>query len=267
MPRFKITVILLALLLSACTEGSRHAMELSKTQAESAIVGGTEVLESDLTSNAVVMIYGEKEDLGAYICSGTFIAPQVVLTAAHCVVDNVQAMSLFFGVQPFAKSPTTLKITGIKRHEDFQGGVIEERNDLALIFFEGALPAGATLAPINQNPDFLPTRLQALGYGRTEGLENSENASEQLGILRSVTIDGSGLSFYGVEILEIDQTNGRGVCFGDSGGPLFSATGELMGVAAGVVGDLESEDSCRYRSYFTNVGAYRDWIIKNTTRL
>jgi hypothetical protein len=45
----------------------------------------------------VVMLYGVKGDSSTIICSGSYYAPRVVVTAAHCIPSNLYQMFIYYG--------------------------------------------------------------------------------------------------------------------------------------------------------------------------
>lgn len=53
------------------------------------IQNGTQVIDPTL-NKMVPLIYGTSEGNGGYICTGTFISSNTILTAAHCVLDMSQ---------------------------------------------------------------------------------------------------------------------------------------------------------------------------------
>lgn len=69
--------------------------------------------------------------------------------------------------------------------------------------------------------------------------------------------------------IEFDQTNGSGICSGDSGGPnVIYKNGEwyVIGVHSLAIGNVvngRAESSCHYLSQSTSVYAYLDWIKRN----
>ena len=67
----------------------------------------------------------------AWFCSGTLIAPNVVVTAAHCIR---YAQFVYFGgdvqdVRPNTSHPSVVAVKSIVRHEDYEGGT----NDLMVL--------------------------------------------------------------------------------------------------------------------------------------
>ena len=45
----------------------------------------------------VVMVYAVRGDGGRTLCSGSYYAPRVVVTAAHCIPANIYQMFVYYG--------------------------------------------------------------------------------------------------------------------------------------------------------------------------
>lgn len=257
------SLILGSLLLSACS-GQQRLPAPANLQPENSIMGGQKVLESFLMAPYVAMIYGEKASGESYICTGTFISESTILTAKHCISQDVTKMSVIFGVTPLqdfqsVAIPVTSSVVflGINKSDI-------KRNDIALIFFSGGLPREARIAKIytNKNEDLKFRSFWALGYGRTEGLEDSKDSSENLGILREVRLHPS----WQKDVFEVNQAQGKGVCFGDSGGPALvrNAMGVVfvIGVVSAVITNPSGKavDSCGFKSLYMRADRYTEWI-------
>ena len=155
---------------------------------------------------------------GQTVCTGTLIASNVVLTAAHCLNGSFcQSLSVrdSTGQTSFASS--------CKLHPQYSSSDdITERNDIALIFLESA--PFARIAPIHIDEDFIVGESLVLaGYGRNES-GNFKDLRAASNALQSVT------SFGLVSRYDVGDSSGT-TCNGDSGGPLFIRRGDAWYVA------------------------------------
>jgi hypothetical protein len=240
------TSLLAALTLGSLTGCTDAGPDESKGIERHAIVGG---VLSSLEDNAVVAIRG-----GDSGCTGTLIAPTVVLTALHCVTDfNPQSLfscredgtltpgstsgqlgapldparvSVHWGLNP---SPTG----GVRAKAIYSTGSTEVcHDDLAVLVLESAPPIGdVPLVALRFGPTQKGELTRIVGYGDVEQTQTERGRQER-----------PGLVIKGVGGPDAETPGDRGVyprtvqveegpCHGDSGGPLFSEeTGAEIGV-------------------------------------
>lgn len=158
-------------------------------------------------------------------CSGAMIAPQIVLTAAHCVA----------GAPAGTRFLVTARAAPPYADEDFveadewaaleYGGFVD---DLALLRLAAPPPGGGRLARVARTPlstDDLGAMVHAVGYGKL----SPEDAT--LAQRRATDVP---LVAYDAEAIYTDEQD-SGTCYGDSGGPRFLDRGrglELVGVTS-----------------------------------
>ncbi len=151
-------------------------------------------------------------------CTGTLVAPRVVITAAHCVGDApVNAIDVFFGSDidgPGMRIP----VSGGRAHPDWDPET--HANDVAALI----LATDAPVAPIALSaalPDLTAMDVRLVGYGVAAG------ASTDVGEQREGTARVTEMS-----AAEIRMVPGPSMsCRGDSGGPVLSG-GQLVGVTS-----------------------------------
>ncbi|GAC1519574.1 MAG: hypothetical protein NVS3B10_21270 [Polyangiales bacterium] len=236
-----LTVALPLAALLACS-GDPGIAEPTR-QAEAPIIHG---VDSDDSQNAVVLI-GLGAGGGWYnSCSGTLIAPNLVVTARHCVSESgPSGCALISKDNP----PDSLRIyTGKSRTTDWinhdpdavgkalfvgkAGNLCS--NDIALIVLDHPLISGDVgLAPIRIDaPPNAGDTFTAVGWGVTELTGDPGIRGQRPGVVID-TVGPNVDTKSGERVLDKEFYVGESICHGDSGGPALSTTtGAVLGVVS-----------------------------------
>jgi Trypsin len=208
-----------------------------------AVIGGTSDLDNDFENVAVLQLKVGTQWFE--LCSGTLVASDAVLTAAHCTDFLVEEGPDGFGPDDLRisfdptpdDSSTYYTVDHIVVHPDWftagpcfgnsKGACLSPgHEDIALIFLNDDV-AGVTPAPI-AGPGYLDTldlkseTFTVVGYGTDAYITGSAAAPKPIVVFdgirsyREVTAIPAKDAFPD-RFLKITA----GVCFGDSGGPLF----------------------------------------------
>jgi secreted trypsin-like serine protease len=208
----------------------------------------------------IVMIVDTRDDF----CTGTALAQDLVLTAAHCVVRPVQYT---------AKTDQTgvpVPVRTIVRHPRFDFANYASSRataDIALLKLAAPLPdivVPATLAA--------PRRVVAgetltiAGFGVTIA-----GTARGLGLPRMATLTVTGtpgsLQIRLYDVATRNQQIGLGGCTGDSGAPAFDGDGPLViGVVSWSTAPGD-EEGCGGLTGVTPLLLYRDWIVDTARKL
>ena len=225
------------------------------------IKGGT--TDTEHTSVVGILV-----DLGSAqaICSGTLIAPNLVLTAQHCVAQLTSAYVICgqtpFGSQfPassfFVTTQTTLpqSTDGYYRVDAVHvppGGNDTCGYDIALLELSENVPANVTtpIVPRVDIPAILGETYTAVGYGHI-GNDTGAGTRRQIGDREVLCATGDCPQNQGIHPREFAGTDGT--CQGDSGGAPIDSKGRVLGALS------RGPEGCA-GSVYSSVSAWSDWM-------
>jgi secreted trypsin-like serine protease len=234
-----------------CFIGFAHTASAQETQ-QRLIFGGQVVSANEVAALSTVALFGID---GRVHCSAVLISERAVLTAAHCVEKS--GMDLVFSnnvVNGFV-SKNKREVIDYRINPGYVDNV---KDDIAILYFDGGLVEKYTpaLLPTPKYPISIGEKLLAVGYGTSK----PKIGFEGTGILRKANLSVLALSYVS-KLLLLDQSQGSGVCYGDSGSPLYQvqADGSLMVVG---IADTVEKSNCKPKSYYAMVSEYLTWIQK-----
>jgi len=192
--------------------------------------------------NVGAMVLQFSDGSRALFCSGTLIAPQVFLTAAHCTAYLVAIglpphdIWVSFDSHVTASSPL---YRGTYHHNPNFGGPRSDRNDVAVIVLDepaagitpAQLPTAGLLDAMKADGTLKHQRFTTVGYGalrddKTGGPHSLTDTDERHYAVQSFL----ALEPAWIQLSMNPSTGSGGTCYGDSGGPHF--IGESSVVAA-----------------------------------
>lgn len=255
-PKARFAVLFAMLLgLASC---DRHASSTLK------IIGGhTPELESPEVYSSVALVSSVD---GVPFCSGTYIAKNLIVTAAHCVIDKANdEFKIMFGTSP----SSTYDVTAYQTYKDVQK--FESNFDIAWVKFEGVPPADFHPIEILQSPAALKpgASIRIAGYGYTQYPCGEDGVPCRNALLQSLdTFIQEYVSTPRLYSLISVNSNGIGSpCFGDSGGPAFTQiegrwylAGEFMGWDRLLVPENLATICGTGQGIYTFIGNYTEWL-------
>lgn len=224
-----------------------------------------------------VAIY-RKIDFGTekYICGGTLINKNTIITAAHCIIVNDAVISADLIHVELGKYEIDLggkiesKVSRIIKHFNFDYNFFE--SDIALLKLVTMIEFTSIILPIciTNRTDVFTTNLGIVpGWGENESKQLSNELTQiTLPILSHRECKMSNENFFTRYLHENNfcagYRNGTNVCSGDSGsGMIFEIEGKwfLRGIVSLGVG-LENETRCDISQnvLFTDVPDFFEWI-------
>jgi hypothetical protein len=218
---------------------------------------------------SVVMILGSYST-GSTACTATAIAPDLLLTAAHCVQPGADYKLADTWSGP---TPTLKEITRIARDPQFELKRLFAHlatADVALAKLAEPLPAKFPPVPLDDatGPITAGDTFVVAGYGVTVRGDGRTG-----GTVRAATLVATGesntLQLRLVDPRTNDERPGLGACAGDSGAPAFRQVGAnltIVGVVSWSTGPKLS-GGCGGLTGITPLIRYRGWILETARAL
>jgi secreted trypsin-like serine protease len=271
---------------------SKNQKVLSSKQLQAFIINGSDISESNSISESIVGIVNTKKNT---ICTGTLIAQNIILTAAHCAPEQNSHLKIVFSndiddtmntLEPDILQEFVLSVS------DFKKG--PNSSDIALIKFKGSAPAHykPALFLADKSDLKIGTMITIAGFGvnlvstqkvdqkiypnledmilRGEIVCDESDKGEKFNCVKiSATGDGilrmaqAPISFIEASEVQLDE-HLAGTCNGDSGGPAFikiAGSYYLFGVTS------RGSALCNEIGVYTNALAFEQWIKKTSEQL
>jgi secreted trypsin-like serine protease len=235
---------------------------LSPFTSASAVVGGAPEVR-DAKTQPEVMLVGQNG-----FCSGIAIAPDLVLTAAHCVPPG----STYKLYELTHDRKVILKdVRAIARHPQFSMKNYQVHlatADVALVKLAAALPVAPAPLLAPRPRVAVGERFMVRGYGAA-----IEGDPKSAGNLRQATLAATGkpgnLQLRLVDPAGGGTRQGLGACEGDSGAPVYQENGgalALYGLVSWSTGP-NAGDGCGGLTGVTPLELYRPWIVEQVRKM
>lgn len=275
----RLTGLLAALCVFLATAGVATAVGAgSEPGAEASIIGGKPTSIAKFPSLAFIDAKESAQD--SFSCTGSVIAPRVVLTAGHCVEDietgrltPVRDYRVTTGVanRTEAGGVNVSRVVRSVTYHGFDPGAT--RGDAGLLIL--ARPTAAPPLQLATSADTAltapGTRVQVAGWGVKHATESAAPSNLRR---TSTTIQRPGYCrhaaspyypFYSAA-LQLCTTDPpalhSGTCFGDSGGPAIAHRPDGTSVEVGIVSTGGPECRTELPNVFTRVDRISAWAAE-----
>ena len=220
------------------------------------MVGGASLPDQVIARQVVLIVSAGS------LCSGVAIAPDLVLTAAHCVLGKGKyRLVTYEGGRSSVKEAAR-----VVPHPQFAPRA--DAPDLALVKL--ATPLSSTLIPAafseRRTPPSVGERFVVAGFGvATAGQRRTA------GTLRAATLvvtdRPSSQQISLVDPKNLGEAPGLGVCNGNSGGPVFDERDRALVAIVSWTGSADGEPACGFVSGVIPLARYRFWILETAEKL
>jgi len=239
----------------------------------SAIVNGTPAQSCEWPS-VVSML---EDDATPSMCTGTLVHTNVVMTAAHCIVEERPIIAVGFGEfsEQAGVPEREVPVIDCVQHPDY---ILDGWPDIGYCTLVNPV-TDIQIVPVMAGCETealqVGTQVQIIGYGSTFGeVIDGETQAQGVGTKRYTTQYVDDLSFEEAYTALAWNTGSQSACFGDSGGPavaqLADGTWRVFGIGAHLYdpGNLpppeEPGNVCGPGAVYTWATSEVDWLEQSS---
>jgi len=230
------------------------------------IVGGEEATPGEWPW--VVSLEMRDSGGGTYSCGGAILTKTHILTAAHCLPQFMESVTVRAGAHNvFSLGSDVQSVTSNSwvNHENYDDQTSE--NDVSVITLPSELTWSNTVMPLclPQAETFEGDEAVVAGWGAT--LEGGSTSDVLREVALNVVSNAQCVSDYSTVGYSVFSTNicaaapGKDSCQGDSGGSLFHKTTSDQWASIGIVSFGEGCARPEYPGVYARTSDYNSWIL------
>ncbi len=289
-----LSLITVVSFLFSCQQANNTQNLTASTKNHSNIINGSLVTLDDKLAAHTVLV---NNIIDGYVCTGTLIAKNTVVTAAHCLSKKHSQFEIIFGLNGYdlldeGDENSSRRATKVVTHKDYAANqdAQTDQYDIGLVYFEGTLPEGFSPAQVmlSGNPVKKGSDIIVAGYGVTkvtttdvkykkakkfqDAIKNGDVfcdfdvlTADFLPSCIEVKMSGDGIlrktqapvAYTSNTEFTLDETK-SGTCSGDSGGPAYMEIDNVL-YLVGITsrGNLLCDD----KGVYTSIAAHIDWLL------
>lgn len=262
-------ILALALCLPAAASASDGA--------QASIIGGSPASIAQFPSLAYIEAGGNRS---GFACTGTVVAPRVILTAAHCVEDVETGeftkpaqyrVAVNIANPKQATGPNVFGVSDVHVFPSFDPGVIHGDAAVLILYAPTSAPPLALAGPEDAALYEGGAAVTVAGWGLTRAQNRQAPAnlrSATMAVQKAADCQRKTRGFYkefspSVQLCLLSPpANRSGTCFGDSGGPAIGQRADGTPVELGVISVVGPLCTPQAPNVLTRVDYVSSWVAE-----
>lgn len=241
------------------------------------IASGTRVTDKDLLATSSVVLHFKTVKGLNQFCSSVVISQDVLLTAAHCVNEDMPNVLLGTRVQSkgdtevFAPAVEVEKVY-VNESYDKTTGQDKHREDIAIVHLKKPLPLQYHPAEMELDAKRVDGEIRISGFGAQTLSGKKHNFGSGTAAAENVELreKNAKIVAYDATVFKIGQSDG-GLCFGDSGGGAYDLKSieeqKLVVRAINITAGSEGGAPCGSDAFALRLSSKKDWINETLEKI